>query len=125
MVLRLYAYGKPQIGYIRFGVELGMLKLIKEDVEIYKSVLVISKKIFGVGNIMDVIVGRVYRHYKGNFYVVENVATHSETGEKMVVYRALYENGVVYVRPYDMFAEKVNLGGQEYRFQLQEIKSNV
>lgn len=74
---------------------------------------------------MEVIVGRVYRHFKGDYYIVENIAIHSETGEKMVIYRALYGEGKVYARPYDMFVEKVNKGEQEYRFQLQEIDSVV
>ena len=74
---------------------------------------------------MDVIIGRVYKHYKGDYYIVENIATHSETGEKMVIYRALYADGKVYARPYDMFVEKINKGNQEYRFQLQDIVSVV
>ena len=74
---------------------------------------------------MEVIVGRIYKHYKGDYYIVENIAIHSETGEKMVIYRALYEDGKVYARPYDMFIEKTNKGNQEYRFQLQDIKSVV
>ena len=74
---------------------------------------------------MDVIIGRVYRHYKGDYYIVENIATHSETGEKMVIYRALYGEGKVYARPYDIFVEKINKGNQEYRFQLQDIISVV
>ena len=74
---------------------------------------------------MDVIIGRVYRHYKGDYYIVENIATHSETGEKMVIYRALYGEGKVYARPYDIFVEKINKGNQEYRFQLQDVISVV
>ena len=74
---------------------------------------------------MEVLVGRVYKHYKGDYCIVENIAIHSETGEKMVIYRELYEEGKVYARPYDMFIEKTNIGGQEYRFQLQDIKSVV
>lgn len=74
---------------------------------------------------MGVIVGRVYKHYKGDYYIVENIAIHSETGEKMVIYRALYGDGKVYARPYSMFVEKINKGNQEYRFQLQEINSVV
>lgn len=49
----------------------------------------------------------IYRHYKGELYEVLEVATHSETGEKLVVYRALYGNYGVWVRPLEMFAEKV------------------
>ena len=74
---------------------------------------------------MEVLIGRIYRHYKGDYYIVENIAIHSETGEKMVIYRALYEDGKVYARPYDMFIEKTNKGYQEYRFQLQVINSVV
>ena len=74
---------------------------------------------------MEVIVGRIYKHYKGDYYIVENIAIHSETGEKMVIYRALYGDGRVYARPYDMFIEKTNKGNQEYRFQLQDISSVV
>ena len=74
---------------------------------------------------MEVIVGRIYKHYKGDYYIVENIAIHSETGEKMVIYRALYGDGRVYARPYDMFIEKTNKGNQEYRFQLQDINSVV
>lgn len=74
---------------------------------------------------MGVIVGRVYKHYKGDYYIVEKIDTHSETGEKLVIYRTLYGDGKVYARPYDMFVEKINKGNQEYRFQLQDINSVV
>ncbi|MGN1258644.1 MAG: DUF1653 domain-containing protein [Christensenellales bacterium] len=74
---------------------------------------------------MEVIVGRIYKHYKGNYYIVENIAIHSETGDKMVIYRALYEDCKVYARPYNNFIERVNKGNQEFRFQLQDIKSAV
>lgn len=72
---------------------------------------------------MEVIAGRIYRHFKGDYYLVEGIATHSETREKMVIYRTLYGEGKLYVRPYDMFVEKVNREGQEYRFQLQDVHS--
>lgn len=74
---------------------------------------------------MEVVVGRIYKHFKGDHYLVEGIAVHSETGEKMVIYRALYGTGQLYVRPYDMFIEKVNRNGQEYRLQLQEVDSVV
>lgn len=48
-----------------------------------------------------------YRHFKGNFYHVEGVAKHSETLEPMVVYRALYGEGALWVRPLEMFLEQV------------------
>ena len=71
---------------------------------------------------------RIYKHFKGDLYLVEDVAIHSETREKYVVYRALYENADLYIRPYDMFMEKVDKekypnANQEYRFELYEVKS--
>lgn len=64
----------------------------------------------------------IYRHFKGDLYLIEDIAYHSETMEKMVVYRALYGDNKLYVRPYDMFIEEVNKQGQKYRFELQNIK---
>ncbi len=77
---------------------------------------------------MEVEVGRVYKHFKGDLYLVEGVVYHSETKEKMVLYRALYGSGLRYVRPYEMFLEKVDKvkypnAEQEYRFELQDIES--
>ena len=77
---------------------------------------------------MDIKIKGVYKHFKGNYYIVEDIATHSETGEKYVIYRALYENAQVYIRPYEMFFTKVDKEKypnvkQEYRFELQEIKN--
>ena len=77
---------------------------------------------------MKVIPGRVYKHFKGDYYLVEDVVTHSETQEQMVLYRMLYEDGARYVRPYEMFVSKVDKEKypnvkQEYRFELQEINS--
>lgn len=65
----------------------------------------------------------IYKHYKGDLYIVEDVAYNSETLEKMVLYRALYDDGKLWCRPYDMFLEEVNKNGQKYRFELQNIKS--
>lgn len=77
---------------------------------------------------MDVQVGRVYRHFKGDYYLVEAVATDSETGEPCVVYRKLYGDGGLWVRPMSMFLSRVDKAKypqarQEYRFELQEIQS--
>ncbi len=52
-----------------------------------------------------------YRHYKGNEYEVTGIATHSETLETMVVYRPLYGEGGLWVRPAAMFAEDVVVDG--------------
>ena len=54
-----------------------------------------------------------YRHYKGNEYEVVGVAKHSETLEPMVVYKALYGDGDIWVRPATMWNEKVNVNGVE------------
>lgn len=52
-----------------------------------------------------------YRHFKGNEYELLFVATHSETGEQMVVYRALYGEGGFWVRPVSMWTEHVERDG--------------
>jgi len=62
-----------------------------------------------------------YRHYKGNDYQVYGIARHSETLAPLVVYRALYGNFDLWVRPLDMFTESVQVNGEEIlRFTLLE-----
>ncbi|MBO5045799.1 MAG: DUF1653 domain-containing protein [Clostridia bacterium] len=56
----------------------------------------------------EVLVGRKYRHFKGQEYLVEGIATHSETGEKLVVYRALYGEKELFVRPVELFLSPVD-----------------
>lgn len=53
-----------------------------------------------------------YKHYKGNYYHVTGVAKHSETEERLVVYRPLYGDFQLSVRPLAMFTEMVNVDGQ-------------
>ncbi|MBQ7667933.1 MAG: DUF1653 domain-containing protein [Clostridia bacterium] len=65
----------------------------------------------------------IYRHYKGDLYLVEDIIYNSETCEKMVAYRALYGDNKLWCRPYSMFFDEVNKNGQKYRFELQDIKS--
>ncbi|MCL2038637.1 DUF1653 domain-containing protein [Candidatus Saccharibacteria bacterium] len=62
----------------------------------------------------------IYKHYKGDLYIVEAIATHSETGEPLVIYRGLYGDSPLYARPYDMFLDEANKNEQKYRFELQE-----
>ena len=53
----------------------------------------------------------IYKHYKGNKYELLYIANHSETLEKMVVYKALYGEGEVWVRPLEMWEETVEVDG--------------
>lgn len=71
---------------------------------------------------------RVYRHFKGDYYLVEDIANDSETGEPFVVYRKLYGDGGLWIRPLKMFLSEVDHEKypdceQKYRFELQEIES--
>ena len=61
----------------------------------------------------------IYRHYKGNLYQVLHTAQHSETEEALVVYRCLYGEYDVWVRPLAMFSETIMRDGQQIpRFEL-------
>ncbi|MDE7233143.1 MAG: DUF1653 domain-containing protein [Lachnospiraceae bacterium] len=67
----------------------------------------------------------IYRHFKGNLYQIRCLARHSETGEMMVVYQAMYDTFEIYVRPLSLFMEEVDTvkypdTGQKYRFALLE-----
>ena len=63
-------------------------------------------------------IGSTYRHFKGNTYEVLAVAKHSETLEELVVYRALYGEGAVWVRPLVEFLDTVTRDGvTRYRFE--------
>ena len=68
-----------------------------------------------------IILGK-YRHYKGKEYEVIGLAKHSETLEDLVVYKALYGEGQMWVRPLKMFEEKVVVDGVEVlRYKFIEI----
>ena len=68
----------------------------------------------------------VYRHYKGNLYEVQMLAQDSETEEWMVIYKALYGDEGMWVRPYEMFVEEVEFEGKKMpRFTLVEEKTKI
>ena len=67
----------------------------------------------------QIIIGGIYKHFKGNSYKVLALAKHSESLEDMVVYQALYDVGQVWVRPVKMFLEKIERDGKIVkRFEL-------
>ncbi len=68
----------------------------------------------GVKVMQEIKIGK-YRHFKGNEYEVLCVAKHSETQEEMVVYKALYGDGGVWVRPACMWNEKVERDGKIFQ----------
>ena len=70
----------------------------------------------------------IYKHFKGDYYLVEDIAQDSETKMEVVIYRRLYEDGGLWVRPKEMFLsevdhEKYTDVKQKYRFELQDIES--
>ena len=76
----------------------------------------------------DIKIHGIYKHFKGDYYLVEDIAFDSETKDKMVVYRRLYGDGSLWVRPLEMFLSEVDKNkypnaSQKYRFELIEIDS--
>ena len=72
----------------------------------------------------------VYKHFKGNYYIVEDIGTDSETEEPLVIYRALYGNNKLWVRPLKAFMSEVDSKKypdvkQKYRFEQSSIESNI
>ena len=72
---------------------------------------------------MELVIKGIYRHFKGKYYIVEDVAFDSETIEEVVVYRQLYGEHNLFVRKKEMFLSKVDKEKypsviQEYRFEL-------
>ena len=72
--------------------------------------------------------GKIFRHFKGDHYLLIDFVRHSETNEILVLYKALYGECGLFVRPYEMFveevpADKANPTRQKYRFECVEIPS--
>lgn len=73
-------------------------------------------------------IGKIYRHFKGNYYFIEDIALDSETQERVVIYKPIYDrnDSKIWVRKESMFLEKIdetrkdNITGQKYRFELAE-----
>jgi hypothetical protein len=72
--------------------------------------------------------GRIYRHFKGDHYIVVETAINNEDEKEYVIYRALYGEGQLFVRPLEDFTAKVDRNKhpnttQEYKFEIQDISS--
>lgn len=74
---------------------------------------------------MDIEVGKIYKHFKGNLYLVLGIAKNSENEEDYVIYKALYEDNLVWIRPLANFLEEVNKNNQKYRFEKVTIESET
>lgn len=72
---------------------------------------------------MEIKINGIYRHYKGDKYIIEDIATNSETLEQWVIYRGLYGAHQLWIRPLSMFFDEVDDNQQKYRFELIDIKS--
>ena len=63
----------------------------------------------------EISIGKTYKHFKGNEYEVIGIAKHSETLEEMVVYKALYGDGDIWVRPLCMWDEEIERDGVRFK----------
>ena len=69
----------------------------------------------------EIVIGGKYKHFKGKHYEVLNIAQHSETEEYMVVYKKLYDDYSIWVRPLNMFIGYKEINGEKIkRFELVE-----
>ena len=74
--------------------------------------------------------GRTFKHFKGDLYLLIDIAKHTESAVQLVIYKALYDECLMYARPIDMFLEKVDKikypnVSQEFRLELVNVESVV
>ena len=101
-------YGLHEFGREEEGVQVGGYTLFERDIAKIEILPTFEEAVAAIPP------GR-YRHFKGNEYEVIAVARHSETEEAMVVYRPLYGDGGLWVRPAAIWNETVERGGQMYK----------
>ena len=80
-----------------------------------------------LSEVRDIKVGAAYRHFKGSCYIVIQIATHTETGERMVIYQDTKDKKKVWARPYEMFnslIDKEKYPQAEGKYRFEEIKEN-
>lgn len=72
---------------------------------------------------MELKINTIYKHFKGDLYLIVDFGYDSNTLEEVVIYRALYKDNKLWVRPKSEFLEEVNRNGQKYRFEEYIIES--
>lgn len=101
-------YGLHEYGREEEGIQLGEYVIYRSQIAKVEFLPTYDEAVAAIPS------GR-YRHFKGKKYEVIGIARHSETEEPMVVYRALYGDYGIWVRPASMWNETVERGGQTYR----------
>ena len=101
-------YGMHEYGREEEGIQLGEYTIFRSQIRKVEYLPTYEDALAAI------LPGR-YRHFKGNEYEVIAIARHSETEEPMVVYRALYGDGGIWVRPAAMWNETVERSGKTYR----------
>lgn len=90
------------------------------------SIYCIMKSVKGDTQMRQIVKNAIYKHFKGNYYIVLDIAKSSENEEEYVVYRALYDDNQLWIRPLKMFLSEVDHEKypnikQKYRFELIKI----